>query len=138
MNKRLTTTRLILAIISNALQLVIIWIIWRWLLPEFEIRLSVPVLISIMAAWAIIGTSIFVFTTGALKKQVQAGQPSMIGTTGKVTSKLAPQGMVKIRGELWTARSITGEIDSGEQIMVTGQEGLKLLVRKEDRGDIKR
>jgi membrane-bound ClpP family serine protease len=138
MNKRLSTTRLILAIISNVLQLVIIWIIWRWLLPEFEIRLSVPVLFGIMAAWAIIGTWIFVFTTGALKKQTQAGLTSMVGTTGKVTSKLAPQGMVKIRGELWTARSIGGEIDSGEEIVVIGEDGLKLLVSKTDSSDTKR
>jgi membrane-bound ClpP family serine protease len=138
MNKRLTITRLILAIISNALQLVIIWIIWRWVLPEFNISLSLTVLIGIMALWAIIGTWIFIFTTGALKKQTPVGLTSMVGTRGRVTVRLAPQGMVKIRGELWTARSITGEIDSGEEIVVTGEDGLKLLVRKAGSDDTKR
>jgi membrane-bound ClpP family serine protease len=138
MNKRLTSTRLALAIISNVLELVVIWLIWRWVLPEFNIKISVPVLIGIMAGWAVIGTSIFIFTTKALKKQVPAGLPSMVGTAGKATTSLAPDGMVKIRGELWSARSIGEDIVAGEDIVVTGQERLKLLVRKAGGGDIKR
>ena len=130
MNKRLTSTRLVLAIVSNILQLLALWIIWRWILPEFNIRLSVIVLITVMAAWAVFGTWLFLFTTRVLKKQTQAGQTSMVGTTGKVATRLAPEGMVKINGELWRARSTEGDISIGEDIIVSGEERLKLLVRR--------
>ncbi len=130
MNKSLTRTRLILAIISTSIEEVGIWAIWRWLLPEFGILLPVWLLIVIMVAWAVFGTWLFIFTTWALKKQVPAGLPSMVGTVGKASGNLAPEGMVKIRGELWGAVSEEGDIADGESIIVTGENGLKLLVRK--------
>lgn len=128
--KKLTLTRLLLAIFSMALEQVAIWAIWRFMLPEFGIILHVAVLIVVMVAWALIGTWIFIFTTRALKKQVPAGLPSMVGTTGKAADRLAPEGMVKIAGELWGARSVEGDIAAGENIHVVGEDGLRLLVRK--------
>ena len=49
MDKNITTARLILAIVSTALEEVAIYVIWRWLLPEFDIRLSFSVCIGVMA-----------------------------------------------------------------------------------------
>jgi membrane-bound serine protease (ClpP class) len=130
MNKKLTFTRLILAIVSMALEQGAIYVIWRWLLPELNIYLHVSALIVIMVAWAVVGTMLFVFTTVALKKQATIGLPSMIGAKGRVTSRLAPEGMVNIKGELWTAQSNEGTIDEGEDVIILSQDGLKLIVRK--------
>ncbi len=130
MNNKLTLTRLVLAIISMALEQVAIWVIWRWLLPEFGIKLHLSVLIGVMLAWAVFGTWLFIFTTRALQRQALVGLPSMVGATGKAVGRLAPEGMVKIRGELWGATSVGGNIDAGEKIVVISEDGLKLLVRK--------
>lgn len=130
MNKQLTQTRLILAIVSTVLEEIAVWAVWRWLLPEFNINLHVGVLIGIMVGWGIISICIFIFTTHALKKQAPAGLPSMVGAVGKAVGNLAPGGMVKIRGELWGAISEEGNIGAGEEIIVTGENGLKLLVRR--------
>jgi membrane-bound serine protease (ClpP class) len=54
----------------------------------------------------------------------------MVGMDGKAHGELAPDGMVKIKGELWSARSEEGNIRHGEKITVTGEDGLKLIVRK--------
>ena len=118
------------AIISTAAEEVLIWSIWRWLLPEFEIKLPVAALIGIMIGWSVFSICFFIFTSRTLKRQVPVGLPSMVGATGKAAGKLAPAGMVKIRGELWGASSTEGDIDTGERIMVIGEDGLKLLVRK--------
>jgi membrane-bound ClpP family serine protease len=134
-NKRLTLVRLIIAIISMVLEQVAIWVIWRWLLPEFGVRLSFSVLIGVMIAWGIFGTWLFIFTTSALKKQAMVGFPSMVGAKGKAAGKLAPKGMVRIRGELWGATSVEGNIEAGEDIVVVSEDGLKLLVRKVDDTD---
>jgi membrane-bound ClpP family serine protease len=127
---KLTKARLVLAILSTSFEEVAIWVIWRWLLPEFDIYLPFPVLIAVMVAWAAFSAWLFMFTTRTLRKQVLVGLPSMVGTRGVVASRLSPEGMVKIRGELWGAESAEGDIDAGEEVMVVGEDGLKLYVRR--------
>jgi membrane-bound ClpP family serine protease len=130
MDKTMTTARLILAIISTALEEVAIYVIWRWLLPEFGINLSFSVLIGVMIAWAAFAVALFIFTTRTLKKQIVVGLPTMIGSKGKVASSLVPEGLVRIKGELWGATSAEGNVDTGEEVEVVGEDGLKLVVRK--------
>jgi membrane-bound ClpP family serine protease len=130
MRSRLTTARLILAVISTALEETAIWVIWRWLLPEFGVELPVAVLIGVMVAWMAFSIWLFIFTTLVLRKQKTAGLPSMVGTVGKVTSRLAPEGQVNVKGELWHATSVEGDIEAGEEVMVVSERGLKLAVRK--------
>jgi membrane-bound ClpP family serine protease len=130
MNKRFTLTRLILAIISMALEQVAVFAVWRWLLPAFGIQLHVGIVIGVMVGWFVFGTWLFIFTTSVLKKKQHIGQTSMVGATGQAVGNLSPDGMVKIRGELWRAISEEGDILPDEDIIVTGEKGLKLLVRK--------
>jgi len=132
MKDRLTVTRLVLAIASTGLELAAIWAIWRWALPDFGIALPFSLLITVMIAWAAFGTWLFIFTTRILKRQAQRGLSSMVGTEGSAVKTLDPKGLVKIRGELWGAVSEEGKIDAGTEVVVVGQDGLKLFVRKSD------
>jgi membrane-bound ClpP family serine protease len=127
MDRKLTVSRLVLAVLSTSLEEVAIYVIWRWLLPEFGIELPYQVLIGVMVAWAGFGVWLFIFTTRTLKKQTVLGLPSMVGTVGKVASRL-----VSIRGELWGAVSNEGYIEAGERVTVIREDGLKLFVRKID------
>ena len=133
-NRRLTTARLIVAVISTTAEEAAIYSVWRWLLPDFDINLSVPVLIGVMVAWGIFSVSLFVFTSRTLKRQVPVGLPSMIGTRGKVASPLTPEGLVRIKSELWVATADEGDINKGDSIEVVGEDGLKLVVRKTSSG----
>ncbi len=130
MTKSFTLTRLILAIISMALEQLAVFAVCRWLLPAFGVNLHVGVVIGVMVGWGLFGTWLFIFTTGILKKKQQIGQTSMVGAEGEAAGKLSPEGMVKIRGELWGAVSEEGDILPDEDVIVTGEKGLKLLVRK--------
>jgi membrane-bound serine protease (ClpP class) len=107
-----------------------IWVLWRWLLPEFGVDLPVAALIGVMIAWMAFSIWIFIFTTRALKKQAEVGLPSMVGAVGRVASRLAPEGQVNIRGELWHATSDVGDVEVGEEVVVVSERGLKLSVRK--------
>jgi membrane-bound ClpP family serine protease len=131
-NRRLTRNRLILAIASTSAEEFVIYAAWRWLLPQWDIVLPVAALIAAMVVWGIFSVSLFIFTTNALKKQVFAGLPSMVGTVGKAASPLTPEGMVKIKSELWVATTESGDIKKGEAIKVVGEDGLRLVVRKND------
>ncbi len=130
MKDKLTVTRLVLAVISTGLEEAAIWAIWRWALPDAGIRLPLLPLILVMIAWAAFGTWLFFFTTRAIKRQVQAGQTSMVGTRGIVSGALNPEGMVKIRGELWKAEAGGETMPAGTEVVVVGENGLKLTVRK--------
>jgi membrane-bound ClpP family serine protease len=132
MDRKLTVSRLVLAVLSTSLEEVAIYVIWRWLLPEFGIELPYQALIGAMVAWCGFSVWLFVFTTRALRKQMLVGLPSMVGTVGKVARRLAPDGLVNIRGELWGAVSDGGDIEAGEKVTVIREDGLKLFVRKID------
>ncbi|MFQ5997010.1 MAG: NfeD family protein [Dehalococcoidales bacterium] len=129
----MTTARLILAIVSTAAVEAALFAIWRWVLPEWGIEIPLAVLIGVMVAWAIFAVVDFWFVTRTLKRQTVVGLPTMIGSKGKAASPLTPEGQVSIRGELWGAEAIDGNIGSGEVVTVVGQDGLKLIVRREDK-----
>ena len=129
----MTTARLILAVVSTTAVEAALFVIWRWVLPEWEIEIPLAVLIGVMVAWAIFAVVDFWFVTRTLKRQTVVGLPTMIGSKGKVASPLAPEGQVIIKGELWGAEAIDGNLDSGEAVVVVGQDGLKLIVRKAEK-----
>ena len=124
------TARLILAIVSIALEEVALWVIWRWGLPELGIELPVSALIAVMVAWLVFSVTTFSMVTRVLRKRATVGLPTMIGSKGKVARMLAPEGMVRIKGELWGATSTEGNISEGEVVTVVGEDGLKLIVTR--------
>ena len=54
----------------------------------------------------------------------------MLGANGTVAGPLNPEGMVKIRGELWRAETEEGSLETGEEVVVVREKGLTLTVRK--------
>lgn len=128
--------RLIAAVVSTLLEETAIVAIVLWGLPRTGVQLpqwgSIVLLIVLMVGW---GTwSIFTYRKGseALRREPLAGLPNMLGTRGQVVSPLTPEGLVKIKGELWVAKSESGEINPGGEITVVGQDRLKLVVRQSD------
>jgi membrane-bound serine protease (ClpP class) len=128
----MAAARLILAIVSTAATEAGLYAIWRWVLPDFDIKIPAVVLIVVMVGWAVFAVFDFRFVTQTLKKQALIGLPTMIGTRGRVARPLSPQGQIIIQGEIWSAEAIDGNIDSGE-VAVVGQDGLKLIVRRENK-----
>jgi membrane-bound serine protease (ClpP class) len=124
------TARLIIAVVSTIIEEAAIYVVWRWLLPEFDINLPVSVLIGIMIAWAVFSIALFVFTSRTLRLQGIVGLPTMIGSRGRAASTLDPGGMVRIKGELWGATSPDGTIAKDEEVAVVGEDGLNLIVRR--------
>jgi membrane-bound serine protease (ClpP class) len=55
-----------------------------------------------------------------------------VGTLGVVRERLAPEGQVLIRGELWRAVTQTGPVEPGTRVRVVAVDGLTLRVGKAD------
>jgi len=128
------TGRLIMAIISTLLEETAIAVIVLLGLPQLGIRIPLAGLIALMAAWGVF--SVFTYRMGsrALARKPVISLP-VTGSHGRVVSRLAPEGLVRIESELWVAKSAGAEIDVGTEVIVLEQDGLKLVVRKS--GDLK-
>ena len=126
----MTRSRLIVAIISTILEEIAIVVIWRWGLPQMDIYLSDYVLIAVMIGWLAYSVFTFWFVTRSLRRKLVIGLPTMVGSKGKAVSPLTPVGQVRIKGETWGAESIDRNIDTGEQIVVVEEDGLKLMVQR--------
>lgn len=125
------TARLIIAIVTTAFEEAAIAVVVLWLLPKIDVRLPVFALILIMLAWA--GFAVFSYRMGtqALKRKPEGGLSDMLGSRGVVVSPLDPEGMVKIKSELWKARTAGRKIETGAIVTVVGQKRLKLIVERE-------
>jgi membrane-bound serine protease (ClpP class) len=127
------TTRLIIAIVTTALEEAAIAVVGLWLLPKIDVHIPLFALILIMLAWA--GFAVFSYHMGtrALKKKPAGGLSDMLGMRGEVVKRLDPEGMVRIKGELWKAKSAGRKIETGEEVTVVGQKRLRLIVEREGR-----
>lgn len=123
------TGRLVLAIISTVLEEVALVVIVLLGLPKIDVHIPLPGLIALMVAWGAYAVISYRIGSRALRRKQVVGLPNMVGSKGKVVSPLAPEGMVRIKGELWIAKSAGGEMKSGEEVIVLRQNSLKLVVR---------
>ena len=133
----MTTARLIIAVVSTLVVEAAYYVIWRWVLPEFDIQVPLWVLVAVMVFWAVFAVADFIFVTHILRRQTLVGLPTMEGSKGKAKSPLSPEGQIMIKGELWGAKSIDGDIDIGEVVTVVGQDGLQLVVRRAGTGNFR-
>jgi len=124
-------TRLIIAIITTALEEAAIAAVGFWLLPKIDVNLPLFAIILVMVAWA--GFAVFTYRLGsrALRRKPEGGLADMLGMKGEVVKRLDPEGIIRIKGELWKAKSAGRKIETGEEVTVVGQRGLKLIVERE-------
>jgi membrane protein implicated in regulation of membrane protease activity len=60
---------------------------------------------------------------------VTTGAEGLVGERGEVIVRCAPRGRVRLRGEIWNARS-EEPLELGEEVRVEAVEGLTLLVAR--------
>lgn len=122
--------RLVIGVFRLTLEELAIYAVWRWLLPEFDIKLPLFVVVLAMVAWGSFAIFRFIIATRLSRKPQMPGLPSLVGSVGRVVSPLTPQGTVRIKGETWTAVLVEGdEAVVGEEVTVTDMDGLCLHVR---------
>lgn len=63
------------------------------------------------------------------RKPIKVGREAMIGEVGTAVTAIDPKGMVRVRGELWTASS-KERIRKGEEVVVVDVKGMELIVER--------
>ncbi len=66
----------------------------------------------------------------AQRRRVTTGREEFKGSNAVARTALNPQGIVFFQGELWKAVLDKGSAAPGEEVIITGLEGLKLFVTK--------
>ena len=122
--------RLIVAIISTIFEESVIALVVLFGLPQIGVNIPLVGLVALMAIWLILSVVIYQAGSRALQKKPWDLLPSVVGCEGEVVNPLRPEGMVRVKGELWSARAVSGRIEAGEKVVVLEQSGLKLVVRR--------
>lgn len=68
----------------------------------------------------------------AMREAFRPAPPPLVGRRGQAVERLAPDGWVRVSGELWRAR-VAGPgavIESGRGVVVRGARGLTLIVEE--------
>jgi len=110
-----------------ALAAVVAVSVWRWLGIDLWLAMAG------VAIWVAKDFVLYPFVRGAYERKAETGAESLIGMTGVVQRRIAPRGLIRVRGELWRAELARGEstIETGETVRVSGARGLMLLVSRE-------
>jgi membrane-bound serine protease (ClpP class) len=91
-------------------------------------RVSLPVAL----AGALTTALFFSFIVGkglqAQRRRVAAGREALVGSSAEVVRMLAPEGQVRVHGELWSATSAVN-VDVGDMVEIVSVDGLTLRVR---------
>jgi membrane-bound serine protease (ClpP class) len=94
----------------------------------------VGISVAVIVVMTILVVAFFTFVLGkgirAQARKISFGAESLVGGTGAAVTDLAPEGLVRLAGEQWSARSVEGGVASGERVEVVGRDGLRLLVRR--------
>jgi len=83
-------------------------------------------------------TLVFTFVISRIvrahRRQATTGREELIGKTALVKVALEPEGMILFKGENWTAISEKGKVKAGEEVTITGVDGLVLrVIRKQQK-----
>jgi membrane-bound serine protease (ClpP class) len=130
-------TRLVIAIVTNVLEEAALVAAVLWGLPRLGIYVPLWVLIIVMVAWAVCAVIIYRMGSRALRKKPVTGMTAMVGGKARVVTPLAPEGFIRMKGELWRATTADNGIEVGDEVSVVSQDGLKLIVCKNNSSDSK-
>jgi membrane protein implicated in regulation of membrane protease activity len=90
--------------------------------------LESPWNVIVVAAAAVVEVAEVFFWIKFLRRyRVQTGAEGLVGERAEVIQELAPAGRVRLRGEIWSARSSVPTA-VGEAVRVAAVEGLTLVV----------
>jgi membrane protein implicated in regulation of membrane protease activity len=110
----------------------VVVLVLLWVLPHLGIKLPFGLKVGILVALAAWAALTYRPIKRVLEKEVPSPAGAMVGMRGTALTQLAPNGQVRIQGEVWQAVSSNGVVAPGEEISVLRIEGLRLTVRKEE------
>lgn len=106
------------------LAVIVGWLAWQ------QFGVDGRLVAAALAAWLVKDVVLFPFVRVAYAPRDERGPGGLRGAAAVVVDALAPQGRVRIGGELWRARlrEGTGPVAPGARVRVADLDGLTVLV----------
>lgn len=73
---------------------------------------------------------VVIWVVRAHQRKIAAGSEELVGRKAVVEIALDPKGVVLVEGEHWTAVVDKGRVEPEEEVIITGVDGLKLIVTR--------
>jgi len=105
-----------------------------WLLVMASSGRSTPILWVLLSADLVVSGGVGVVAWYGLSGRATVGHRpfSVEGAEGVAVGELTPEGIVRVRGEEWSAISVNGNIRAGTRVQVLRTSGVRLEVWGED------
>lgn len=124
----------IYSIVSTVIEGAAIAAVILWVLPLFGMIIPLWGLIVALVVYAVFSYIMYRIGHPTILYEAVSSPESIIGSEGIVDCTFNPEGYVRVHGELWKAFSFDKNLAKGEEIIVTGIDGLKLNVVRKIRG----
>jgi membrane-bound ClpP family serine protease len=111
-------------------------VLFLWVLPQFNTRLPIWLVIIIMLLYAIYYCITSILIAKLSKSRSIVGIDALINSKCQTVTNLSPDGYVKVGNELWRACSLSGDIGSGNEVEIENVRGLTLIVKISDHNKI--
>ena len=119
---------IVFSIVTGLLEEAALAAVVLWLLPLLGVNIPIWGLILLMVGYGVYEGIIYRIGTKALGRKPIVSLEAMVGCRGEAATPLAPDGYVRVEGELWWAFSTGPNIDEGDEVVVVEVKRLTLLV----------
>ncbi len=102
-----------------------------WLIVMAATGQSAPLLWVLLGADVVISGGLTAIALRGLRSAELTGgpvTPGLVGAEGIAITALEPAGVVRVRGENWSATAMNGEVKAGDKIQVIEANGVRLGV----------
>jgi membrane protein implicated in regulation of membrane protease activity len=120
----------IYSVISSVIETAVLAAALVWVLPLFGITLSWWWILLILVVFVVYCYIMYIIGHPTVLYEPVTAPESIIGNEGVVEADLAPEGYVRVRGELWKASCADGPLSKGDEVIITGLNGMKLTVER--------
>ena len=119
--------KVLILMLDEAVIIVVILLILHYL----GIQITLPIKIGAGIIFFIIVFIRHIVVIPSFHRKQVTGREGMIGEQGRVVKPLTPVGVITIKGEYWSAKSVDDNIEADENVEIVGVEGLMLKVKRE-------
>lgn len=120
----------IYSIISTILEEAGIVLLMVVLLPAFGINVPPWGTLAVVIGFAVFSYIMYRIGHPTVLYEGVTDPGSIVGKGGVVEVDLNPAGYVRVEGELWKAASAGGGLHKGDEVVITGINGLELTVER--------
>ncbi len=107
-----------------------------WLLAMLADGQTRPLLFVLLAADVVVsggvGYAAWRALSGARSPALSRASHSLEGAMGVAVGPLSPNGVVRVRGESWSATSLNGSVPDGASVQVVSVDGVRLNVWRDE------